>query len=77
MFISGLEEEKEWTLIKFVHDTKLADEVYVLYGRAAIQGGLVRLEEWANMNHMKFRKDLCKVLHFRWLTVYWAVSKGL
>ena len=74
MFISDLEEEKEWALIKFVHVTKPADEVNVLYGRAGIQGGLVRLEKCADMNLIKFRKDFCKVLHFKWSTVYWAVS---
>jgi len=74
MLISDLEEKKEWILLKFVHDTKLADDVNVLYGRADIQGDLGRLEEWADMNLSKFRKDLCKVLHFRWSTVYWAVS---
>ncbi|PKU38891.1 rna-directed dna polymerase from mobile element jockey-like [Limosa lapponica baueri] len=57
MRTSDLEEEKQWTLIKFVHATKLEDEVNVLYGRAAIQGDIVRLEEWANMNLIKFRKD--------------------
>lgn len=74
MFISDLEEEKEWTLISFVHDTKLADEVNVPYGTAGIQGDQVRLEDWADMSLMKFRKDLCKVLHFTWSTVYCAVS---
>ncbi|KAK4829090.1 hypothetical protein QYF61_002041 [Mycteria americana] len=73
MFTSDLEEQKEWALIKFVHDTKLVDEVCALWhvahevnmlcGRAAIQGDLVRLEEGANMNLMKFRKDLCKMVN--------------
>lgn len=58
---------------KFALDSKLADEVNVLCGRAGIQGDVDRLEEWADMNPLKFRRDLCKDLHFIWSTVYWAV----
>lgn len=58
--------------LKFVHDSKLADEVNVLCDRAGIQGDADRLEEWADMNPLKLRRGLCKDLHFRWSTVYWV-----
>lgn len=73
MFTNDLEEEKEWTL-KIAHDSKLVDEVNVLCGRAGIQGDVDQLEEWADMNLLKFRRGLCRDLCFRWPTVYWAVS---
>lgn len=31
--------------------------------KAAIQGALDRLEEWAEKDLMKFNKDKCKILH--------------
>lgn len=45
----------------FADDTKLERPVDMLKGRAAIQRGLERLEEWANRNIMKFNKNKCKV----------------
>lgn len=36
--------------------------VNTVKGRAAIQGDLNRLEEWANKSFMKFSKDKCKAL---------------
>ncbi|PKU43587.1 reverse hypothetical protein [Limosa lapponica baueri] len=44
-------------------DTKLSGEVDTLEGRATLQEDLDRLEEWANKNLMKVKKDKCKVLH--------------
>ncbi|PKU43585.1 reverse hypothetical protein [Limosa lapponica baueri] len=57
VFISDLDDGIKCTC---ADDTKLSGEVE---GRATLQEDLDRLEEWANKNLMKFKKDKCKVLH--------------
>ena len=63
IFISDLYNGIRYSPMKFADDTKLSREVDTPEGRAALQGDLDRLEEWASKNHMKFNKDKCKIMH--------------
>ncbi|PKU42992.1 rna-directed dna polymerase from mobile element jockey-like [Limosa lapponica baueri] len=63
IFISDLDDVIKCTLMKFADDTKVSGEVDSLEGRVTLQEDLDRLEERANKNLMKFKKDKCKVLH--------------
>jgi len=63
IFVSNMDSRTECTLSKFANDTKLRGVVDTLQGRDAIQRDLDRLERWVCVNHMKFNKAKCKVLH--------------
>jgi len=66
IFVSNMNSGNECTFSKLADNTKLCGVVDTLEGRDAIQRDLGRLEKWACMNHMKFNKAKCKVLHMGW-----------
>ncbi|KAK4816037.1 hypothetical protein QYF61_011027 [Mycteria americana] len=63
VFVSDLDAGVECTLSEFANHTKLGGAVDSLKGREALQRDLDRLESWAIINHMKFNKNKCWILH--------------
>ena len=53
----------KYILRRFADDIKLSDAVKMPDRGDAIQRDPVRLEQWAQMNLMKFNKSTCKILH--------------
>ena len=62
-FISDLDDGVKCNLFKFVDNTKIWGEVSTLVGRERLQQDLDRLQEWADINRMRFNTDKCRVPH--------------
>ena len=63
IFIRYINSGIECVLSKPADDIKLCDAIDMTEACHAVQRDLDRLEQWAQVNIMRFNKSMCKVLH--------------
>ncbi|GAB0182933.1 mitochondrial enolase superfamily member 1 [Grus japonensis] len=63
IFVGDMDNGIECTLSSFADSAKLCGAIAMLEGRDVVPKDTDRLERWARVNHMKFNKAKCKVLH--------------
>ncbi|KAF4801076.1 hypothetical protein TURU_037207 [Turdus rufiventris] len=73
IILNGLDEGLEGILSKFTDDIKLGEAVDSL---EVLQRDLDKLEDWANINHTKFNKGKCWILHLGWGSPGWTDRLG-
>lgn len=66
IFIDDLDRGSECTINDFDDDNKLGGAVDSLMEQDALQRDLGRLECWAMINGMEFKKNKCWLLHLGW-----------
>ncbi|KAJ7407307.1 rna-directed dna polymerase from mobile element jockey-like [Pitangus sulphuratus] len=66
IFLNDLEKGLEGILSKFADNTKLREATDSLEGREALQRDLIKLEDWAITNPMKFNRGKCQIRHLGW-----------
>ena len=76
IFISDIDSGVKCTLSKFADDTKLWGAVNKPEGQDAIQRNLNRLEQWAQVNLMRFNKSKCKILHLSQGNPHYQYTRG-
>ena len=64
IFINDINSEIEFTLSKFVDDTKLCGAVDTPEGQDAIHRDSGRLKQWAQVKLMKFNKSKCSDFYY-------------